>query len=175
MLPRGPGAHLQPSPPETELPGGCERSRLTPQHGQETRECGAGVGGLTSSSSLPSSMAEPADPPRGPRSPGEGAAATSFLGRLSCKAEGGTVSHTLPVSPAPTLCRQASPGLFSSQVPRAAPDSWWGTFRDGASQLAALRGPYPTLPLASPDEPLNPLPTLGTLQGSQSSPLKTQA
>ena len=97
-----------------------------------------GVGGLTSSSSLPSSMAEPVDPPRGPRSPGEGAAATSFLGRLSCRAEGGTVSHTLPVSLVPTLCRHISPGLLSSQVPRAAPDSWWGTFRDGASRLAAL-------------------------------------
>lgn len=115
-------------------------------------------GELTSSSSLPSSTVEPADPPRGPRSPGEGAAATGCLGHLSCRAEGGMVSHTLPVSPAPTLRRHAGPGLLSSRVPRAVPGSWWGTIRDRVSRLAAPRGPCPTLLSASPGEPLNHLP-----------------
>lgn len=75
------------------------------------------------------------------------------------------VSHALPASPALTLRRHAGPGLLSSWVPRAAPGSWWGTFRDGASQLATPQGPHPTLFSASPSEPLNHLPRFSSPSG----------
>lgn len=173
MLCRGPGAHLQPSPPETELPGGCERSRLMPQCGQETQGCG--VGGSPPAAAFPPARlslqtlcVDPGLLATGQQPPA--ALGTSPAGLRGARSVTLFLRPRLPPS-AGTPAQVCSPPGYPGQHRAAG---------GGHSGTGLLSWPHPKdlTPPCSPPPPVSLLttfPASAALQGSQSSPLKTQA
>ena len=173
MLPRGPGAHLQPSPPETELPGGCEWSRLTPQCSQETQGCGAGSSPPAAAfpparSSLQTLRVDPGLPARGQQPPA--ASGTSPAGLRGAWSVTLFLCPRLPPS-AGTPAQVCSPPGYPGQC-RAAGGGQSGT---GFLGWPHLEDPAPPCSPPPPVSLLTTFPASAALQGSQSSPLKTQA